>query len=333
MMDLSLIVCTYNRSQSLAKTLESIARQVIHRSIRWEIVVVDNNSTDRTREVVHDFSRKWPGRFRHVLEERQGLSFARNTGIRESQGDVLAFTDDDVTMEPDWLWHLTSNLHSREWAGSGGRIIPVWAKPLPSWLSTDDLHTLGPFVAFDAGTEGGALNRPPYGANMAFRREAFQKYGGFRTDLGRSGTNLFGREDIEFGNRLLAAGEHLRYEPLAVVFHPASESRMTQSFVLRWWFWFGYGEVIQLGPPYSTRWSLKGVPLYLTRRLVRWTLQWIATLNSPARFACRRNVWYLAGIIRACCELPRRQATQPVSGNDLLSEKSEPPPLQANEPH
>ena len=304
-MDISLIVCTYNRCQSLGEILERIAVQVVPDDIAWEVVVVDNNSTDSTREVVEEFSKRFPTRFRYVFEQQQGLSFARNAGIRESRSDVVAFTDDDVTIEPNWLWNLTSNLLSGEWAGAGGRITPIWAKPLPNWMSVDDPHTMGPFALFDEGEQAGQLNRPPYGGNMAFRRKTFEKFGVFRTELGRSLDNLHGGEDTEFGARLLAGGARLRYEPRAVVFHPASESRMTKKFVLYWWFWFGYGEIVQLGRPSGARWELKGVPLNLFPRILRWTLQWFVTLDPARRFACRRSVWYIAGTILACYRLPR----------------------------
>jgi len=302
-MDITVIVCTYNRCQTLSEALESIAAQVMPSSIDWEILVVDNNSTDRTREVVDELSVRWSGRFRCVSEPSQGLSFARNAGIRESRGSVLAFTDDDVTVEPDWLQNLTSNLHSGEWAASGGRIIPVWAMPVPKWLSTSDPHTMGPFVAFDAGTQAGELNRPPYGANMAFRKEVFEKYGGFRIDLGRTAKNLIGREDIEMGNRLLAAGLRLRYEPDSVVHHPAPESRMRRKFVLKWWYWFGYAEVADLGLPTDARFLFRGIPLYMFRRIVRWTVQWMISIDPARRFASKRNVWYWAGMVRACYQL------------------------------
>jgi glycosyltransferase involved in cell wall biosynthesis len=305
-MNITLILCTQNRCESLVKALESAAALTLPDSIDWEVLVVDNASTDQTRDVVDDFRSRYPGRFRYLFEPQRGLSFARNAGIRDAQGDVLAFTDDDVLVEPAWLGNLTSALLSGECMGSGGRIIPVWSKPLPNWLSTDDPHTMGPFVAFDPGTGAGPLTRPPYGANMAFRKQAFEKYGEFRTDLGPRPGSEIRRDDIEFANRLLSAGERLWYEPSAVVHHPAPESRMTRDFILRWWFWFGYGEVVDLGRP-KARWCISGVPLYLLRRLVMWTLRWTISIGAPRRFACRRNVWYIAGTIAACYGWTQRQ--------------------------
>src|ERR1035437_5358679 len=246
-MNITVILCTFNRCKSLAKALDSVAASTLPESVQWEVLVVDNNSRDQTRELVEDFCRRYPGRFRYLFEPQQGLSCARNAGIRESQSEILAFTDDDAIVEADWLWNLTSALHSGEWTGAGGRIIPVWSGPLPGWLSTADPDTMGPFGAFNLGPEAGPLKRPPFGGNMAFRREAFGKYGDFRADLGRSGSNLQGREDLEFANRLLAGGERLRYEPGAVVRHPAPECRMEKRYVLRWWDWYGRSELGESG--------------------------------------------------------------------------------------
>jgi len=306
-MTITVILCTYNRAEMLAKTLDSLVASVLPTSVSWEVLVVDNNSSDQTRAVVSEFCRRYPGRFRYLFETRPGLSRARNAGINEAQGDVLAFTDDDVVLEPTWLQNLTASLHQGEWAGAGGRIIPLWTRPLPKWLATDNPRVMGPFVAFDLGNEAGPLTLPPYGANMAFRREVFEKYGGFRVDLGRSSRNLQGREDIEFANRLLAGGERLRYEPDAVVHHVVPKSRMEKGYVLRWWFWFGHTEVVESGPPTHTGWLFGGVPLYIFRRLARWALQWIFTIGASRRFVCLLNVWYLAGTGVACYEWTRQQ--------------------------
>ncbi len=311
-MRIALILCTYNRCQFLAETLDSVSASILPESVEWEVSVVDNNSSDQTREVVEGFCRRYPGRFRYVFERQQGLSNARNAGIRESQGEVIAFTDDDVIVEPDWLWNLTSALHSGEWAGAGGRIIALWPGPIPGWLSTDP-DNLGPYGEFNLGPEAGSLRRPPYGANMAFRREVFEKHGDFRTDLGRTGSSLQGREDVEFANRLLTASEPLRYEPGAVVRHRVQQSRMSKKYVLSWWYWYGRSEVADVGPP-PGRWLIKGVPLGQFRRLARWTLQWMISIGAQRRLFCQRTAWYIAGTAVACYKQSRLSNPQRTVG-------------------
>ena len=219
-MRISVIVCTYNRLESLLKALDSVAASILPDSVEWEVVVVCNNSSDQMVAAVDDFCRRHPGRFRRLFEPQPGKSNAVNAGIRESQGDIVAFMDDDITVEPEWLHNLTSHLHNSEWAGVGGRILPGWTSPPPRWLSLKGRNALAPFVVFDHGLEAIELTEAPFGANLAFRREVFEKYGGFRTDLGRFPDSMIGGEDVEFGGRLLAAGLRLRYEPSAVVYHP-----------------------------------------------------------------------------------------------------------------
>src|SRR5712692_6196145 len=184
-MKITVVLCTYNRSEYLATALNSAAALTLPESVEWEILVVDNNSNDRTRKVVEDFSRRYPGRFRYQFEPQQGLSQARNAGIREAKGDIIAFMDDDVVVERTWLRNLTANLHNVEWAGVGGRVFPKWNCPPPQWLTLDQWYALGPLPNFDLGPDARELTEPPFGANMAFRKRMFEKYGDFRTDLGR----------------------------------------------------------------------------------------------------------------------------------------------------
>src|ERR1700693_4778740 len=109
-MKISVILCTYNRSQSLAKALESVAASQMPTSLEWQVLIVDNNSQDQTREVAEAFCGRDPSHFHYLFEPQQGKSYALNRGICEAEGDVLAFMDDDVTVEPNWLCELTKPL-------------------------------------------------------------------------------------------------------------------------------------------------------------------------------------------------------------------------------
>src|SRR4051812_6158080 len=210
-MNVTIIVCTYNRAGSLERTLESLAAMAVPRSIEWEVLVIDNNSSDGTRAACERFCLRWPDKFRYIFEQHQGLSHARNTGIREARGEVVAFTDDDITVDVAWLQQLTASLTDGRMVGAGGRIVPDRPFAPPTWLAADALELGGVLPFFDLGEKPSLLTRPPYGANMAYRKHAFQKYGLFRTDLGRQGNSLISSEDAEFGLRLLSAGESLVY--------------------------------------------------------------------------------------------------------------------------
>ena len=129
-MNVTVILCTYNRCRELANALNSVAASALPEGIGWEVLVVDNNG-DQARKVVESFRERFPGRFRYLLEPRPGKSHALNAGIRASQSDVLAFLDDDVTVEPAWLQNLTAALQDEAWAGAGGRIVLDWPSSLP----------------------------------------------------------------------------------------------------------------------------------------------------------------------------------------------------------
>jgi glycosyltransferase involved in cell wall biosynthesis len=285
----------------LAKVLDSLAAQTIPEPVEWEVLVVDNNSIDQTREVAEDFCRRFPGRFRYLFEPEQGKSHALNAGIREARGEVLAFTDDDVTVEPTWLQNLTGALHHGEWVGAGGRTLPELTFSPPRWLaSLDQRYVLGPLAVFDRGPVAGGLTEPPYGNNMAFRKQMFEKYGGFRTNLGPRPGSEIRSEDTEFGCRLLAAGEQLRYEPSAVVYHTVPESRVQKTFFLAWWYDKARADIRAFGVERGTKWYVGPIPLFLVRKLAAWTLRWLVAIEPSRRFANKLTTWWVAGRVMEC---------------------------------
>ncbi|MGB7310755.1 MAG: glycosyltransferase family A protein [Candidatus Acidiferrales bacterium] len=299
-MDITVVVCTFNRCQTLADALESAAQSILPDSTTWEILVVDNNSTDQTAETVQNFCCRYPGRFRYVFEPRQGKSYALNTGVRESSGATLVFMDDDTTVEPTWLERLTTPLCDPAWSGSGGPVILQWSSSRPRWLKMDTMAA--PLVGFNPNREAGEIREALFGGNMAFRRTMFQKHGAFRTDLGPSPNRDTPRqnEDTEFVRRLLAAGEGLFYEPSAVVFHPVPVNRLRKRYFLGWWLDKGRADILMLGFPPNVKWSLGGIPLSFVRRIVHWTARWIIALEPSERFASRLKVQWLLGMVIEC---------------------------------
>jgi glycosyltransferase involved in cell wall biosynthesis len=298
--NVTVIVCTYNRCQSLAKALDSVAASVLPDSVGWEVLVVDNNSKDRTREVVETYCRRYPRQFRYLFESKQGKSHALNSGILEARGDVVAFMDDDVIVEPTWLQLLTAPLGSGDCAGVGGRILPARAFVPPKWLLLNGPYSTGSMLAlFDLGDQPGELREPPFGTNMAFRKSVFGKYGAFRTDMGPCPGSELRNEDTEFGRRLLAGGERLWYEPSAIVYHAIPEERLERRYFLA--FWLDHGRA-------SIREWKKGPPIIRIPREYSWilglaasvpwnALKWMLTSNSPRRFYRKGFVWMRFGQI------------------------------------
>jgi glucosyl-dolichyl phosphate glucuronosyltransferase len=294
-MMLTVILCTYNRCKSLPDALESLAASQLPGSVDWEVLVVDNNSRDQTRAVVEDFYRRYPGRFRYLFEIKQGLSNARNAGIQAARGEILAFTDDDCAVEPTWLQELTANLHDGKYGGAGGRIRIARNFTPPSWMLLEGPYSLGGQLAalFDAGDQPKELDRPPFGANMAYRKAMFEKYGGFRADLGRCGTGMIGSEDTEFGERLIAAGERLWYAPSAFVNHSVLQERLTKKYFQSWFFGCGRAEIRQRGKVRG-KWGLPRYVLSLGMLTVS-TWKWMRTLNPQKRFFLKCGAWLYAG--------------------------------------
>lgn len=300
-MKITVILCTYNRAGDLANALNSVAASTLPQSTEWEVLVVDNNSTDQTPTVVEGFCLRFPGRFRYLFEPQQGKSHALNAGIQEARGDLLAFMDDDVTVEPTWLQNLTAALSDGEWVGSGGRILPERTFQVPRWLSVEGRYALAPLALFDLGEQTGPLNEPPFGTNMAFQKNMFDKYGGFRTDLGPRPGNEIRNEDTEFGRRLLLAGERLRYEPSAVVYHSVSHNRIQKRYFLTWWFDKARADIREFGLSPDTKWSVAGIPLKMFPRLALWTVRWVLALDPSSRFSNKIKAWGMAGQIVECC--------------------------------
>ena len=303
MMNASVILCTYNRCQSLSSALNSLAVLNVPTTIQWEVLVVDNNSNDETQQVVKRFCQLHPERFRYLFEPRQGKSYALNSGISSALGDILTFVDDDVVAEPGWLYDLINPLFGGEWAGCGGRILPEPGFSPPAWLALQGpLSQLGALCAyFDLGDVPGSLTRPPVGTNMAYRKEMFAKYGLFREDLGpRPGSELR-NEDTEFGQRLLACGERLCYVPSAVVFHEINEKRVRKDFFLSWWFAFGRGFILETRKIPGTAETLK-----ILARIILGTPKWLAATDCQHRFYRKCRIWYEAGKLAAVYQLMGR---------------------------
>lgn len=300
----SVILCTYNRAQLLRAALRSLAAMDIPAGLEWEVLIVDNNSSDNTREVAAEFSTRH-SRFRYLLEQQQGKSYALNTGIRVARGEILAFADDDARVEVSWLRNLIACFQKEKYAGCGGRILLEWESERPRWLPPGR-YALAPFASFDLGDRAGPLWEPPFGANMAFRREMFETYGGFREDLGPRPGSEIRSEDTEFGHRLLTAGETLWYEPSAVVYHPVPTVRLRKEYHLAWWYDRGRAEVRE-GAISPGSMSIRGVPLKLAGSAAKALFLSSIRSRPSERFKAKLDAWQTLGAIAEC----RRRAQFP----------------------
>jgi GT2 family glycosyltransferase len=234
-MDASIIVCTYNRAESLRDTLGALKSQQTVAGREWEVIVVDNNSKDDTRKVIAEFQREWR-RLRYEFEGEQGLSHARNHGIDAAHGTVLLFTDDDVLPEPDWMETTLAGLEQYHADACGGYIAPIWEVPPPDWLTERFYGFLAVRTDRSDDYDITSPSQAPFGANMAFRRDVFEKVGGFDTSRGRKGNVLASGEDGELFERILAAGFKAVFLGQSRVHHKVESFRLTKRYFRRWRF-------------------------------------------------------------------------------------------------
>jgi glycosyltransferase involved in cell wall biosynthesis len=294
----SVIVCTYNRAASLADTLAALKRLSPPAGGEWEVLIVDNNSKDDTRQVVEDAAANWP-RLRYVFQPQQGLSHARNLGIAESRGEIILFTDDDVLPEPDWLTVTLAGLDQYGADACGGYIAPIWEAPPPAWLTERFYGFLA--VRTDREDDYPILDarQAPFGANMAFRRAALERIGGFDPTRGRVGANLASGEDGELFERLLKSGGKAIFLGRSRVHHKVEAYRCTKAYLRRWRYQASRN-LAQTLPVAGDR-RLANIPLYLFPQLARaFGRATLARLTTPPDEAFFRDmlVWHLLGTMR-----------------------------------
>ena len=221
---------TYNRADFLRQTLAGIATQQFPRE-HFEVLVIDNNSTDHTRAVVAEFANATPAP-RYILETQQGLDYGRNRAIAEARGEIIVFGDDDILVQPDWLAQmavpLLADTATRRIGAIGGEVIPVFPDGLPDWVR--EWHAP---LAFRTETGPLEAKHSPMGANLAFPKWIFAQLGIFHTALDRAAGNYFSGGDSEMVRRVRAAGLEVWFAPAAAVKHQMPASRTTFRYARR----------------------------------------------------------------------------------------------------
>ena len=294
--NIDIVVCTFNRCDSLRKTLDAIYKQGILPPNNVHVIVVDNNSTDRTKEICEIFKDRI--NITYLFEKRQGLSYARNTGVNNSTGDIVIFTDDDVCPHPNWLENLILTFKEYNCDACGGFVEPEWEVQPPKWLTSRfygmialKTDTKGPYQIED-------IDQTPFGANMAFKREVFEDVGLFNTELGRKGNVLAGGEERDLFQRILDRKGKIVYTPHSKVKHHIEAFRTRKSYFRRWRFQYGKNLASVKGVAGGRR--LFGIPPYLIRQFVISCLGALIAKfyrSSTESFRKELVVWFQAGLI------------------------------------
>ncbi|THF73663.1 glycosyltransferase [Cohnella fermenti] len=287
-------ICTHNRADDLREALFSLLGQ--RTAEPFEVIVVDNGSTDRTAQTVLEFQRLAGIPVRYVYEERLGLSVARNRAIREAKGEFILFLDDDAIASDGWVAGIVAVFGRDPRIGCvGGKIEPAWEGEAPAWLPPENrsLYTILDYSDEVAEMQGAI----PFGANVAFRRVVFETMAPFREDLGRVGSNLLSSEESELIDRIRS--EHsVYYTPHASVLHKIPRSRMNRKWLLRRIYWQGVSRAVSSGPSRRTRllaesllkvptFALLSIPVLYDKRRVFRNVSRIAYNNGLLRGVLR----------------------------------------------
>ncbi len=234
------IICTHNRDRYLGDAIKSLLAQ---EGVTYEVLIVDNGSTDGTKEVVEPFLSN--PHLRYVYEPILGLSVARNRGAKETTAPILAYLDDDAIASPHWLKVLVDAYERKEkLAIAGGKVTLIWPNNVtpPAWISQGLAGGLG---AYDLGKEEISITNPqltPRGLNYSLRRSFLEKIGGFDANLGRVGNKLLSNEELFMTELALNQGWEVAYLPDALVAHNVAPERLQRSWFLRRSWWQGVSE-------------------------------------------------------------------------------------------
>lgn len=298
----SVVIPTYNRAAMLRNAVNSVLAQ--DTQTPFEIVIVDNNSQDDTESVVRSLTAEHPEKVRYVVEREQGNAHARNRGVQTARGAIIAFIDDDVTVEPDWLSTLKSVLDSRDdLSFLGGRVLPQWNGPPPAWLTPDHWS---PLALLDYGPDeliiGGNSPRGLLTANIAFRRSVFDEVGTFSPHLQRVKNMIGSMEDTEFLLRVCRSGRQGLYSPRMIARAPVEVERLSKTYHRRWHTGHGHFYAVMSDPDWErSSFRLAGVPGHLYKQTLTHALKWLttrATGNTDAAFTHECHLRFFRGFVR-----------------------------------
>lgn len=240
---ISVAICTYNRADRLPLALEALINQSLPTQ-NFEIILVDNASTDNTKQICIDYQTKLSN-LHYIYEPIQGLSKARNTALQKARGQYISYLDDDAIPCQHWLAEILKTFQTIKPTpiGIGGLITPLWEIEEPEWMQPEMEFM---FTILDCGNEPHWLKFPkfPYGANMSYQREALCQVGGFNENLGRVGKSLLSCEEYLLNKTLTKQGGRFYYNPQASVQHWIPKERINPNWVISRSYWQGRSEAV-----------------------------------------------------------------------------------------
>ena len=268
---LTVLIATYNGMHTLPKQLDAFCQLRVPIG-DWKLVIVDNGSTDSTRQIIHSFTDRLP--LTYMFEPSRGKNAALNTGLASAEGDLVVFTDDDTVPRPDWLLEMRRAVDSNpSFSVFGGTVIPHWEVPPEDWIATW-VQLVPVFSITDPSWKEGPISSGyVFGNNMAIRAEVLKAGYRFNVEIGPRGRNYAMGSETELTMRLAKAGFMAWHCKQVVVEHLIRKFQLSQAWILRRATRFGRGKY-RLTIQYENvnRKKYLGVPRYLIRELMKKSL-------------------------------------------------------------
>jgi glycosyltransferase involved in cell wall biosynthesis len=276
---LTVVICTFNRADRLPRCVGALLAQDDVAMLPWELLVVDNNSTDHTRRVVDTLASESILPVRYTFESRQGLNHARNHGIDQARGTYIAYIDDDIRVSAGWLNAVRAALRAHDPDAIGGRIHLELTGVLPPWIRGDMRGFLGHQDFGDEPFQMDGRRHYPFGGNMTIHRRVFERIGYFDTKLGRRGNGhhrqeLFKGAETDLFHRLSAnASRSIWYVPGAIVYHAVLPHQLHKRYFRTLHFNSGQQQA-RLSQTEFVK-TIAGVPRFLLRQSVTAALRYL----------------------------------------------------------
>lgn len=300
-MNVSVVMSTYNRARLLGPAIEALLAQDTG-GLTYEVLVVDNNSTDNTKQVIESYAERDP-RIKYVFEKKQGVAYGRNAGIALTKGKYIAFCDDDVTVTPTWLRSLHEALLRYPDADFvGGKVLPLWKGTPPSWIDSK----MSPLALQDYGETPQLVSKENprclISACLAVRRQAFERAGLFDPATQRVGNSIGSSEDHDWELKVWQRGGYGVYVPSVLCYAEVPPERQVKSYHRRWHLGNGKFTAIARQPGFEGgSFQLLDVPAFMYRQTFEAGLSYLGSLlrgKSSEAFHRENRFFFYLGFLR-----------------------------------
>jgi glucosyl-dolichyl phosphate glucuronosyltransferase len=326
--DITMLVCTYNRCSDLRELLETALAQDTGNKFTYEVLVVDNNSTDETRQVVEGFIADGHQNLRYLFEERQGKSHALNRGLEALRGWAYVIADDDFILPKNWLQGMYKAFRDHpDVSFVSGKVLPLWRAEPPAWLTSKEWSAI---ALADYGDESFLTDQDHQKCLLAcaFRLADVKAVGGYDRQLGPAKTRVGGTEDLDLLLRLWSSGRTGLYLPEIHFYHKVEPDRVSKEYHRKWHRDHGRSYAIMRVPETEQgSFRLFDIAGYMYREIVVESLRWLGCIvrgRADEAFSHETRLCFFSGFFRQRWSdviAGRRKGSDQKVGTFLTNEK------------